>query len=346
VSASTPERAREAAARLGAERPFASPEELAVSDGVDVVHVCTPNHLHAPLAQAALEAGKHVICEKPLATTAAEAERLLEAAERSGRVAAVPFVYRYNPVVFEARARVAGGELGAVRLVHGGYLQDWLASAEDDNWRVDPALGGASRAFADIGSHWCDLMEFVTGQRIVAVCAQTATVLGERADRGGAPAFAGRDQAQAPGARRAVVTEDVATVLFRTDAGVVGTMLVSQISPGRKNHLHLEIAGEHASLRFDQEQADTLWVGRRDRGETVWRDPLALHPSAARLATLPAGHAQGYTGCFDAFVADAYAAIGGAEPDGLPWFADGARSAAIVDAVISSARAGAAWVEV
>jgi predicted dehydrogenase len=286
------------------------------------------------------------VCEKPLATTAAEAERLLDAARRSGRVATVPFVYRYNPTAVEARGRVAGGEIGRVRLVHGGYLQDWMSTAEDDNWRVDPARSGASRAFADIGSHWCDLMEFVTGQRIAAVCAQTATVVPERADRGNPPAFAARHEAHPPGAARAVVTEDVATVLFRTDAGVVGTMLVSQVSPGRKNHLHLEVAGELASVRFEQERPETLWVGRREGTETVWRDPLALRPEAARLATTPAGHAQGYADCFEAFVADTYAAIGGADPDVLPWFADGARSARIVDAVMASARAGAAWVEV
>jgi predicted dehydrogenase len=346
VSASSPERAREAAARLGVERAFASPEELVAADGVDVVHVCTPNHLHAPLAGAALAAGKHVVCEKPLAPTAAEAERLLEAAEDPAhppRVATVPFVYRYNAIVVEARARVAEGAIGALRLVHGGYLQDWLSSAEDDNWRVDPAQSGASRTFADIGSHWCDLMEFVTGQRIAAVCAQTATVIGERADRGHAPAFAPRTEG---GPRRAVVTEDLATMMFRTDAGVLGTMLVSQVSPGRKNHLHLEVAGAEASLRFEQESAETLWIGRRERNETIWRDPVLLHPSAARLTSMPAGHAEGYTGCFDAFVADTYAAIGGAEPDGLPRFADGARSARIVDAVVASARAGAAWVEV
>jgi predicted dehydrogenase len=257
----------------------------------------------------------------------------------------VPFVYRYNPVVFEARARVAAGELGAVRLVHGGYLQDWLSSPDDDNWRVDPAESGASRTFADIGSHWCDLMEFVTGQRIAAVCAQTATVVPERAERGGAPAFAARDVAT-PTARRTVVTEDLATVMFRTDAGVLGTMLVSQVSPGRKNHLHLEVAGAEASLRFEQERSETLWLGRRERNETLWRDPALLHPSAARLTSTPAGHAEGYVACFDAFVADTYAAIGGGEPDGLPRFADGARSTRIVDAVVASARAGAAWVEV
>ncbi|MEA2380885.1 MAG: hypothetical protein QOH72_856 [Solirubrobacteraceae bacterium] len=346
MSASSPGRAREAARRLGVERAFDSPEELVAADGVDVVHICTPNHLHAPLAEAALAAGKHVVCEKPLAMTAAEAERLLESAESRAhptRVATVPFVYRYNAIVVEARARVAAGGIGAVRLVHGGYLQDWLSSAEDDNWRVDPAQSGASRTFADIGSHWCDLMEFVTGQRIAAVCAQTATVIGERADRGNAPAFSPRAEG---GVRRAVVTEDVATMMFRTDAGVLGTMLVSQVSPGRKNQLHLEIAGADASLRFDQEHAETLWLGRRERNETIWRDPAFLDPSAARVTSMPAGHAEGYTGCFEAFVADTYAAIGGARLDVLPRFADGARSARIVDAVVASARAGAAWVEV
>ena len=343
MSASTPERAREAAARLGAARAFASPDDLVAADGIDVVHLCTPNQLHAPLAEAALAAGKHVICEKPLATSAGAAQALVAAADRAGRVATVPFVYRYNPVVFEARARVAGGAIGGLRLVHGGYLQDWLSSPEDDSWRVDPALGGPSRAFADIGSHWCDLMEFVTGDRIAAVCAQAATVVPERAARAGAPAFA---PTAAGGPRRMVTTEDVAAVLFRTAGGVVGTMLVSQVSPGRKNHLHLEVAGEHAALRFEQERPETLWIGRREATETVWRDPLGLHPAAARVTALPAGHPEGYAGCFDAFVADAYAAIGGAEPDGLPRFADGARSAAIVDAVVASARAGAAWVEV
>jgi predicted dehydrogenase len=350
VSASSPERAREAAARLRVERAFDSSDELVAADGVDVVHVCTPNHLHAPLAEAALAAGKHVVCEKPLATSAAEADRLVDAAGSPAgpaRVAVVPFVYRYNPMVAEARARVAAGEIGAVRLVHGGYLQEWLSDPEDDNWRVDPAQSGTSRAFADIGSHWCDLMEFVTGDRITAVCAQTATVVPERADRGHAPAFAESRSHPPGGPRRAVATEDLATMMFRTEAGVVGTMLVSQVSPGRKNHLHLEVAGETASLRFDQERSETLWVGRRERTETLWRDPAQLHPSAARLTSMPVGHAEGYVACFDRFVADAYAAVAtGAAPDGLPRFADGARSARIVDAVIASARAGATWIEV
>ena len=183
VTASSPQRSREAATELRAARAYENAEQLVTAPEVDVVHLCTPNHLHAPLAEAALAAGKHVICEKPLALDAQQAAGLADAAAAAGRVATVPFVYRYHPMALEARARIAAGELGAVRVLHGGYLQDWLSTPEDDYWRVDPALGGASRAFADIGSHWCDLAEFITGERIAAVCAQASTVIPERAER-------------------------------------------------------------------------------------------------------------------------------------------------------------------
>src|SRR3954451_24686405 len=180
VAASSPARSERAAASLGAERAFGSAEELVTSDDVDVVHICTPNHLHRPLAEAALAAGKHVIYEKPLALDVLGAQALVDAAAEAGRQAAVPFVYRYYPTVREARERVRTGGTGPVRIIHGNYLQDWLLHPEDDNWRVDEHLGGASRAFADIGSHWCDLAEFVTGHRITRVCARTLTALPER----------------------------------------------------------------------------------------------------------------------------------------------------------------------
>ena len=253
-------------------------------------------------------------------------------------------MYRFHPVVREARARVRAGALGPVRLIHGGYLQDWLASADDDNWRIDADLGGPSRAFADIGSHWCDLVEFITGDRIAALCAQTATVFPERASHAHAQAFAAAGSGN--GKRRAVTTEDAVTALFRTESGAQGTLIVSQVSPGRKNDLHVEIACEHASVRFEQERPETLWLGRREQGETLWRDPGTLGPEAAPYAIAPAGHPQGYLDCFDLFVADTYAAIaGGGAPDGLPTFADGARSAQLIDAVLASAER-AAWVEV
>ena len=342
VATSTPERSREAAARLGAPA-YDDAEELVTAPDVDVVHLCTPNHLHAPLAKSALAAGKHVVCEKPLALDAREAAVLAEAADASGLVATVPFVYRYHPTALEARARIAAGELGALRLLHGGYLQDWLSTPQDDNWRVDRRLGGASRAFADIGSHWCDLAEFITGERLAAVCAQVATVVPERASRGSARAFEASDGDG--NGRRAVTTEDLATVMFRTASGVLGSLLVSQVSPGRKNHLHIEVAGEQASLRFEQERPETLWVGRRERTELLWRDATYLSPAAARHTVVPVGHPQGYLDCFDAFVADTYAAIAGDEPDGLPRFADGLRAARVTDAVLASAAAGG-WVDV
>jgi predicted dehydrogenase len=321
VAASTPERSAQAAERLLAERAFDDAQAMVTAPEVDVVHICTPNHLHQPLAEAALAAGKHVICEKPLALDVAGAEVLAEAAARSaGQLAAVPFAYRFYPTVREARERVRSGATGPLRLLHGTYLQDWLAKPDDDNWRVDQRLGGASRAFADIGSHWCDLAEFVTGHRIARLCARTLSAVGDRS------------------------TEDAAVVQFETDGGALGTMVISQISPGRKNRLWLEVDGADESLAFDQEQPEVLWRGRRETTTLIRRDPDLLSPPAARLATLPAGHPQGYADCFDLFVADAYAAIRGEEPDGLPLFADGLRAARITGAVLESARDGR-WVE-
>jgi predicted dehydrogenase len=230
-------------------------------------------------------------------------------------------------MVREMRARVAAGQPGIISTVHGSYLQDWLADAADDNWRVDDQAGGPSRAFADIGSHWCDLTEFVTGDRIILVSALTRTI---RADRGG----------------RAVRTEDLATAHFRTASGVLGTLVVSQVASGRKNRLFLEVSGTDASLAFDQEDPDRLWLGRRDESRLLVRDPATLSPPAARVNSLPPGHAQGYQDAFDTFVADSYAAARGEEPDGLPVFADGARSACVVDAVLASAAADGAWTDV
>ncbi|WP_445148661.1 Gfo/Idh/MocA family protein [Baekduia sp. Peel2402] len=347
VAASTPDSAARAADRLGAAKAYTSAEELVADPDVDVVHICTPNHLHAPLAHAALAAGKHVVCEKPLATSLAEAEALDDAARVAGRVAAVPFVYRYYPTVREARARVAGDELGAVHLIHGAYLQDWLLSAEDHNWRVDPGLGGASRAFADIGSHWCDLAEFVSGHRIARLAARTHTAVPERRDGPARAAFAataGEDDGA--GALRAVATEDVALVQFETDRGAVGSLVVSQVSAGRKNALWLEVDAADGALAFNQEEPESLWWGRRAAATLLRRDPATLSPSAARLATLPPGHPQGYADCFDLFVADVYAAIReGVEPDGLPRFADGVRAARLTESVMASAR-DQRWVDV
>lgn len=341
VSASTPERAEAAAETLGAERGFATSEELVASPDVDVVHICTPNNVHAELAAAAIAAGKHVVCEKPLAVDAGQARALVEAAAAAGVVATVPFVYRFYPVVREIRQRLSRGGSGPVHLIHGTYLQDWLLTPEDDNWRVDATLGGPSRTFADIGSHWCDLMEFMSRQRITRLVARTLIVHPERASDPHRQAF---EAATAGAERRAVTTEDAAVMSFETDAGAIGTMVVSQVSAGRKNRLWIELDGSE-SFTFDQEHPDTGWIGRTEGMGELVRDPARLSPEAARFATVPAGHPQGYQDCFDAFVADTYAAIAGAEPDGLPRFEDGLRAATIIDAVLASSASGG-WVEV
>jgi len=329
VSSHTTEATRRGAEIMGAAGVAESAEELIAAEDVDVVHICTPNHLHFPLAEQALRAGKHIVCEKPLATTPADAQRLAELAAGTDVVTAVPFVYRFYPTVREARARIADGEAGRLWLLHGSYLQDWLAGSMESNWRVDPALGGASRAFGDIGVHWCDLMEFVTGHRIVRLIAAMARAFDER---------------PFGGASGAVATEDGATVLFQTDQGALGSVVVSQVSPGRKNRLAFSFDGTDASYRFDAEAPDTLQVGGRTENRLISRGPDTLKPPAAAYAFLPAGHPQGYQDSFNALVRDTYAAIGGMQPDGLPAFADGYRAAALTAAVVESARSQA-WVE-
>ncbi|MFT4123424.1 MAG: Gfo/Idh/MocA family oxidoreductase [Microbacteriaceae bacterium] len=326
VTASTPERSALAAARLGVETAYPDAAAVLADERVAIVHVLTPNAGHHRLAAAALAAGKHVVCEKPLATSVADAADLVARASASGLVAAVPFVYRFHPLVREMRARVRSGAAGPIASAQGAYLQDWLLGPEDDDWRVDPALGGPSRAFGDIGSHLCDLLEFTTGERITRLQALSRTVVGER-----------------PASGR-VETEDLVGVLAELDGGAVASLLVSQLAPGRKNALVLELHGSAESLRFEQEQPEQLWIGRRDGSRLQPRDPAALCADAARLSTLPAGHPMGYQDAVTAFVRDVAAAVAGAPPEGLPLFADGERAARITAAVLASAGSGG-WSE-
>jgi len=327
VATSSATKARLVAEDLGFERAYSDAQALIAGEGIDVVHVVTPNATHTEFARAAIAAGRHVICEKPLATSAEDALSLTEEAGAAGVVTAVPFVYRYHPLVHEARARVARGDLGRLLTIHGSYLQDWLLYDSDDDWRVDTILGGASRAFADIGSHLCDLVEFVTGDKIASLVATKSTAITAR--RG----------------RREVLTEDAAALVVQTHSGAIGTLLVSQVAPGRKNRLSFEIAGSEESVAFDQENPETLWLGRRIGSELLMRDPAQLSGSAARLSILPAGHSLGYQDAFNAFMADAYAVAGGAERDTLPTFTDGLRAAILTEAVLASS-ATREWVEV
>jgi predicted dehydrogenase len=305
--------------RLSAETAFATPEDLIESPDIDVIHVCTPNASHAGYAEQALHAGKAVICEKPLGVNLDEARALADYATKNSGRTAVPFVYRYYPLVREMRECILDNGQ-PLMLIRGSYLQDWLADPSSTNWRVNDADGGASRAFADIGVHVCDLIEFTTGQRISRLAANLST------------AFRQRQNVE-------VRTEDIATIMFETDQGVPGVATVSQVSNGYKNHLTLSVDAADASYSFDQESPDSLVIGRRDSTTVVPRSEASLRSEdARRLSVLPAGHPQGYQDSFNAFVGDAYQSFAGETVRGLPTFADGLRAAVITDAVLKSVK--------
>lgn len=325
VGSRTSSAAESARRLLGVELAYPTLDDLLADDRVNVVHVCSPNQTHAAIARAVLAAGKHVICEKPLATSVAEAGELVRFAAGSPAVAAVPFVYRFHPMVREARARIRRGQSGRIFSIHGAYLQDWLAAATDDDWRVDPQHGGPSRAFADIGSHLCDLIEFVTDDRISRLCSRIRTVHADRVRN------------------KNISTEDIVTLVFETLGGVVGTLHVSQVAAGHKNRLSIEIAAENESLVFDQETPDFLRIGTRDGFLTSVRSE-DISPEAARYSLVPSGHPQGYQDAFNAFIADTYRAVRGDTPDGLPTFEDGYRATVLTEAVLRSHHTGG-WVE-
>lgn len=345
VMASSPARSAEVAEQWGVAQAYASLDEVVASD-VEVVHVCTPNDSHVPYAVALMEAGIHVLCEKPLGISLADAQRAAAVAERTGMVNTIPFAYRFHPMAREMRAQVRSEAFGAVNLMHGSYLQDWLLNPMSTSWRVDSSSGGPSRAFGDIGSHWCDLVEWVTGDRIAELVATTSITIPQRPAPGG-PTMS---VAGAGGPMIDVDTEDTAVIAFRTAQGVVGSAVISQLSAGRKNRLWLQVDGMQRSAAFDQENPEQLWIGAEESTTILLRDPNHGSAEQRRLSRLPAGHVQGYAQCFESYVADSYAAVDayagrGEVPEGLPTFADGARAASICDAMLQSA-ASRQWVAV
>lgn len=339
VLGSRPERSREAADSWGVATAWSDLDAL-IADRPDVVHICTPNNTHLDYAKAATAAGLNIVVEKPVATTVDDARELADAVERAGTVATVPYVYRYHPLVREIRARRISGALGQVLLVHGSYLQDWLMSPDASTWRVDPATGGESRAFADIGSHWADLAEFVSGERFTALSASSSIAYPTRPVASG-PSFS----SGVGGERVETRTEDIAVVTFRTDGGLLANTVISQVSGGRKNRLWLEIDGSEQSAVFDQEQPDAVWFGSETGATVLRRGEGAVSPDQARLNLTPAGHAQGWSDAFAAFLRDTYAAVRGEHPEGLPTIADGLRSVEIIDSFLRASRSGA-WTDI
>lgn len=346
--ASAKKRARE----LDAGRAYASYQELLADPAVQVVHNTTPNHLHKEVSLAALRAGKHVISDKPLASNAQDSLELYQAARKAGVANVVTFNYRAHALVQQARAMIAKGRLGATVFVHGCYLQDWLTDEHTYSWRLDPQQGGASSALGDIGSHWCDLAEHVTGSRITAVLAELQTVVPVRhAPATSAKAFSARSKT-APTRKVRITSEDLACVLLRFDNGARGCLTVGQVLPGHKNDLRLEVNGREASLAWRQEQPNELWLGHHDQANALLaRDPALLSRSARDYAHLPAGHPEGWSDAFRNLIADAYAWIrdGGhakTKPAALPSFADGYRNSLLIEAMLKSHAAGGVWQDV
>lgn len=345
---SSPDRARPLVDRLGIPRVYDDLDDLLADPRVQAVHVAAPNAAHFEQVRRVLESGRHVVCEKPLATTAAETRALRDLARsRPRQAAAVDYNVRYYPLCREMKERVARGDLGRVLSVTGSYTQDWLLDPDDYNWRVETDGGTNLRAVADIGTHWMDLAQHVVGRRIASVTADLATFHPVRnRPVGPSETFTGPG---ARGARRpvAVTTEDYGSVLFRMEpwgdgAGpTAGSFHVSQAFAGRKNRLVLEVAGTEAALGWDSEDPERLWVGRRGGpNQLLLRDPALLSPPAAALSRYPGGHAEGFPDTFAQLSADVYRWVdaGGAAAPGFPTFDDGHRELLLCEAIARSAR--------
>ncbi len=348
VLGSSPERTAARAEQLGVDRAYGSLDQLLADDRVRVVHVTSPNELHYPQVKAILAAGRHVVCEKPLAMTSAESGDLVRLAADSGRVSAVNFNIRFYPVNQHAAELVRDGGVGEVRLVTGRYFQDWLLYDTDWNWRLEPERGGALRAVGDIGSHWLDLTTFLTGRRVEAVMADLTTFIPVRRRPTG-PVETFSTERAAETVPVDIRTEDVATILLRFEGGARGSVAISQLSPGRKNSLQYEIDGSSSAVAWDSEQPDSLWIGHRDRpNELLLRNPALMGARGRAAARLPAGHVEGFADTFGALFSAIYEDVAADRPSpapAYPTFADGHDEMLVGDAIAESARSGR-WVEV
>lgn len=308
---------------------------------IEAVHICTPNAQHYPMAKAALEAGKHVLCEKPLAVSVQQARDLTAMAARGALRNCVCHNLRYYPMVQQMRQLREAGDLGEILMVQGTYSQDWLLYDTDWNWRVSSKDGGPSRCMADVGSHWFDMAEHVTGLRVSSLCADLQTFHRIRKQpRGPVETFANKMSGAQETLDTPVDTEDCGTAIFRMGERARGAMTASQVSAGRKNRLSIEIYGTRSGVAWDQERPDELWIGHRDAANGVLiKDPSLLQPAAQSFADLPGGHSEGYDDTFKKVFRRFYASIRDAEaPRDYPRFADGLRQLVILDAELESHR--------
>jgi predicted dehydrogenase len=314
---------------------------------IDAVHVCTPNSLHHAMSKAALEAGKHVLCEKPLAMNAAEARELTELATKKDLAQCVNHNLRCYPMVQQIRCMIAAGELGDVLVVNGTYFQDWLLYDTDWNWRADAVANGALRAMGDIGSHWMDAIQHLTGLKITSLCADLQTFHKTRKrPKGSVETFTGKKLAAEDYTATPITTDDFGAVLVRLGDRARGSFAVSQVSAGRKNRFNLEIYGTKSGVAWNQERPDELWIGHRNSpNQLIIKDPSLLHPGAAAFADLPGGHSEGYDDTHKQMFRRFYARVADASaPVEFPTFADGTRGMELLEKVLESSTKRA-WVD-
>jgi len=353
VAGSSEKSAKEKAEMLGIPKAYGGFQALIDDPDVEVVHNCTPNFLHLPVYSAVIAKKKHVVSDKPLAMNASEAKQLLTAVRQAGVVHAVTFNYRGNPLVQQARAMIANGEIGQPHFIHGHYLQDWLIKETDFSWRIEPEKGGPSSAMGDIGSHWCDLVQHVSGLRIESVLADLTTVIPTRTKpKVARESFADAGAADT-GETFTVEVEDLGSVLVRFENGCKGVFSVGQVCAGHKNNLVFEIDGMGGSVRWHQERQNELWVGRRDGGNIdMAKDPGMMDESIQHYTHLPGGHQEGFATAFHNVIRDIYSVIleegarNDIRPPAFATFEDGYRANCIVDAVLASSAAGGVWTQV
>ena len=342
------EKANQLASEFGVEKTDADYRRILEDPAVDAVHVCTPNFMHFPIAKDALAAGKHVICEKPLATSVAEAKELVALAGKTKRRNATFHNLRFYPMVQHMRRMREDGDLGEILVVQGTYSQDWLLYDTDWNWRLESKHNGPSRCLADIGSHWCDMAEHVTGQRITSLCADLQTFHKTRKQpKGPIETFAGKTLKPEDYIETPIDTEDFGAVVFRMGERTRGAFTASQVSAGRKNRLNIEIYGTKGGVSWDQERPDELWIGQRNsNNQIIVKDPSLLKPAAKSYADLPGGHSEGYDDTFKQVFRRFYQSIAdpAAEPQ-YPQFADGLRQLTILEAELESNQTRG-WVDV
>ena len=337
------ETAEKKAVELGIPKAYGDYREMLKDSEIQVVHNCTPNHLHFAINKEIILAGKHVVSEKPLAMNSHESAELLELAEKHGVVHAVNFNYRQHASIQNLQTKITNGDLGKVNLVHGSYLQDWLLYETDYNWRLAPEVGGKSRAVADIGSHWCDTVQFVTGKKIVEVFADLATVIPVRKKPAGNVATFGDQKKEDMEYEDVLInTEDYASVLVRFEDGSSGVFTVSQVSAGRKNRLSFEINGSLSSVFWNQEEPEKLWIGHRDKAnEVLLADPALFSAEARSAIHHPGGHNEGWPDALKNMMLNFYSFVREGknlktDTHKFATFVDGHISMCITDAILES----------